>query len=42
MFLTDYEASFTKVCRNAVLQAAGDYEASAYWKNRTLVGDSMK
>ena len=38
----DYEKIYARIARNAVLQAAGDFEASAYWLNRTFVGDTMK
>jgi hypothetical protein len=38
----DYEKIFARIARNAVLQAAGDFEASAYWLNRTKIGDTMK
>jgi len=42
MFLNDYEDVFTKIARNAVLQAASDFEASAYWLDRTHIGNTMK
>ena len=35
----DYEKIYARIARNAVLQAAGEFEASAYWLNRTFVGD---
>lgn len=38
----DYEKIYARIARNAVLQAAGDFEASAYWLNRSFVGDTMK
>ena len=41
-FLQDYEKIYAKIARNAVPQAAGDFNASAYWLNRTIVGDEMK
>ena len=38
---TDYENIFAKLARNAVLMTASDYEAKAYWENRTDVGVEM-
>ena len=38
----DYESIFARIARNAVLQAAGDFEASAYWLKRTKIGDTMR
>lgn len=38
----DYEKIYARIARNAVLQAAGDFEASSYWLNRSFVGDTMK
>lgn len=38
----DYEKIYARIARNAVLQAAGDFEASSYWLNRSYVGDQMK
>lgn len=42
MCQNDYESIYAKLARNAVLQIAGDFEAPAYWLNRTQVGDAMK
>ena len=42
LFQNDYEKVFAKLARNAVLQAASDFEASAYWLNRSHVGEKMK
>jgi hypothetical protein len=38
----DYEKIYARIARNAVLQAAGNFEASAYWLKRSEVGDKMK
>jgi len=38
----DYEMVFARIARNAILEEAGNYLASAYWLNRTAVGDKMK
>jgi hypothetical protein len=40
-FMTDYETIFAKLARNAILTSGGDYEAPAYWLNRTVVGFEM-
>ena len=37
----DYEAIYIKIARNAVLQIAGDYNASDYWLNRSHIGVAM-
>jgi len=34
----DYEQIYTRIARNSILHIAGDYEAQAYWKNRTEIG----
>lgn len=39
---TDYETIFAKLARNAVLTIGGDFEAPAYWLNRTAVGLEMQ
>jgi hypothetical protein len=38
----EYDAIYTKIARNAVLQVAGDWNASDYWLNRTVIGQNMK
>jgi regulator of protease activity HflC (stomatin/prohibitin superfamily) len=38
---TNYEAPITRVARNYILQAASNYEALAYWRNRTQVEVEM-
>jgi len=37
----DYEQIYTRIARNSILHIAGDYEAQAYWKNRTEIGMMM-
>jgi len=39
--MTEYESVFAKLARNAILTSGGDFEAPAYWLNRTKVGDEM-
>jgi hypothetical protein len=38
----DYDAIFTKLARNAVLEIASNWNASNYWLNRTTIGNAMK
>jgi len=42
MFLNDYQTVFEKIARNAVLEAASKFEASAFWLKRTHIGNVMK
>ena len=37
----DYEAIFTRIARNSVLQIAGGYIAPDYWKKRSQIGMNM-
>ena len=34
----EYEALFTRIASNVILQKAGDYNAPQYWKNRSQIG----
>lgn len=38
----DYESIYARIARNAVLQAAGEFNASQYWSDRTGVGIEME
>ena len=39
---TDYENLYTKIAANVILQKAGDYNATYYWKNRTTIGRQLE
>ena len=36
-----YEQTFTRIARDTILQAAGNYSAESYWINRTQIGEDM-
>jgi len=38
----DYDTLYTKIARDVILQAAGEYAAPRYWKDRTQVGIEMQ
>lgn len=37
-----YEEIFARIARNAVLEAASDYNAPSYWSERSAIGKSME
>jgi len=37
----DYEATFVRIARDTILQAAGSYEAPKYWESRAKIADDM-
>jgi len=38
----NYEKVFSRLARNAILNAASEFVANAYWQDRKEVGDTMK
>merc|ERR1719203_517797 len=37
-----YESLFTRIARDQILEAAGDYEGPQYWLERQTIGEHMK
>jgi hypothetical protein len=38
----EYEGTFSRIARDTILQAAGNYEAPQYWSQRQKIGEDMK
>jgi len=41
LLFNDYEQIFARVARNSVLSTAGEYIATDYWKQRSVIGNKM-